>query len=138
MRDIASMYKPIQLIAPIAMTATVTGVGQLITPNEDTDAVAVVQLGAVAGTPDSFTAVVTIEASATLNGTYTVLSTFATATAGAQIGTKQVVLPIVSKPYVRAKVTIAFVNGTTPSFVCGVSLLVKQNTNTSSNQTALA
>lgn len=138
MRDIASLYKPYQLIAPIAMTATVTGSGVLVAPQEDSDAVAIANFGAVAGSPTSFTVIVTIEGSDTSGGTYSVLSTFATATAGAQIGTKQVIIPIASKTYVRAKVTIAFVGGTTPSFVCGVSLLVKQNINTSSNQTALA
>lgn len=137
MRKVSELYKVIQLATPILSTSTRTGVGQLFTPNELDDAMAIVNLGAVAGTPDSLTAVVTIEQSATLNGTYTVTDTFPTATAGAQVGSRGFKLDT-AKPYVRAVVTLAFVGGTTPSIANSVSILVKSSVNSSSIASTLA
>lgn len=137
MRNIASKVKTYQLIAPQDAPSTVTGTGLQFTPNELTDAVAVVSLGAVTGTPTSFTAIVTIEQSDTVNGTYSVSQTFATATAANQAGHKAVALDP-AKPFVRAKATLAFVGGTTPSVVVGVNILVAQNNNSDSNAVALA
>lgn len=139
MRDISSEYTPIQLLTPTLATATRTGTGQLFTPanSSDGDAVAIVHLGAVDGTPDTTSLIVTIEQSATLNGTYTVTKTFPTATAGAQIGSAQVKLDT-AKPYVRAVATIAFSGGSTPSIAVGVSLLVRQTVKKSGNVATLA
>ena len=137
MRKVSEMYKVVQLLTPILSTSTRTGVGQLFTPNELDDAMAIVNLGAVAGTPDTTSAIVTIEQSATLNGTYTVTDTFPAATAGAQIGSRGFKLDT-SKPYVRAVVTIAFAGGTTPSIANSVSLMVKTNVNSSSTPSTIA
>ena len=139
MRNIAEGVKPYQLIAPIAMTATVTGSGVAVTPGQEFDGVAIVNLGAVAGSPTTTSAIVTIEASATSGGTYTVLSTFVAATAGAQVGTKQVSFNgEVPYAFIRAKVTIVFSGGSTPSIVCGVTLLQRQTVKSASNLVALA
>lgn len=137
MRKISEAYKVIQLLTPALDTATRTGTGQLFTPNELDDAMAIVNVGAVAGTPDTTSLIVTIEQSATLNGTYTVTDTFPAATSGSQIGSRGFKLDT-SKPYVRAKATIAFAGGTTPSIANSVSILVKTNVNSSSTPSTLA
>ena len=124
-RTLNEEYRAIQLSAPAESASTVTGTGQLITPGELVDACAIVNVGAVSGTPDSFTAVVTIEQSATLNGTYAVKQTFTTITAGSQIAQKQVILDP-SLPYVRAKVTLAFTGGSTPKLFNSVALMLRK------------
>lgn len=136
--QIATMVKPYQLIAPQLLGAATThGTGKQITPGELKDGVAVVSIGAVAGTPDSFTVVVTIEESATLNGTYDTLATFDTATAANEIATKPIVFNP-AKPFVRATVVTAFVNGTSPTVAVGVNLLEQQVAESTSNEGALS
>lgn len=138
MRTIAESYKPFQLITPQLATATVTGSGVLMTPGEEFDAIALVSVGAIAGTPDTTSCIVTIEASATSGGTYAAIATFAAATSATQLGSKQVLLTPVSKPYVRAVATIAFTGGTTPSIAIAVDLLVRQTVKSTSVAVALA
>lgn len=139
MRSAAEKYKPYQLQAPIALTATTSGSGVQFTPGNDsgTDAVAIVSLGAIGGAPSTTSVVVTIEQSATSGGTYANRATFATATAGAEVSTLQLRLDP-AKPFVRATTTITFSGGTSPSIVTGVVILVKQNNNTVNNETALS
>lgn len=135
--NISAQIKPLQLIAPQAASATVTGTGVQFTPGEIADAVAIANIGATTGAPTSFTVIVTIEQSATQGGTYTVSQTFSTATGVNQIGSAQVLLDI-TKPWVRAKATIAFVGGASPTIVVGVILGVGQRTNSDSNMAVLA
>lgn len=133
------LFKPYQILIPAANAATVHGVGLNVIPGESPayDAIAIASLGAVTGTPDSFTVVITVEESATLNGTYDTLGTFATATGVGNCGT----LPIKinpAKPYVRATATIAFVNGTSPKIIVDCVLLVRENVASDTNATALS
>lgn len=137
MKTVAEQYKPVQLIAPQLATSTVTGTGVSVISGAEVDAVAVVNLGAIAGTPDTTSCIVTIEESATVNGTYTTNTTFATATAGSQIGTKQIVVNR-NKPFIRAKATLAFSGGTSPSIAVSCTLLVKQIVSSTASETALA
>ena len=139
MRSIAEIYKTLSLITPRLATATVTGTGINVTPQNDSiiEAVALVNIGAVAGTPDSVSCIVTIEQSATVNGTYTVSGTFPTATGATKIGSQQVKLDF-TKPFVRAVATIVFVGGITPSIALDVILLVRQNNGSISNVAALS
>ena len=139
MRNASEMYKPYQLITPQLAAATVTGTGVQFTPNNDSgaDAVAVVNIGAIAGAPSATSLIVTIEQSATVGGTYTVTGTFATATAASEVSTLPVKLDT-TKPFVRAKATIAFTSGTSPTIAVGVLILVKQNNNSANNATALS
>lgn len=139
MRNPVDLYKVYQLIAPQLATATVTGTGVQFTPGNDskTDAFAIVNTGAVAGTPTSFTVVFTIEQSATQGGTYTVTDTFATGTTASQRSARACTLDN-SKPWVRAKATIAFVDGTTPSVAISANIFVKQNNASTSNNSALS
>ena len=137
MRNLADIAKPVQLIAPISMTATVTGTGQSVIAGSQQDAVAIVSLGAVSGAPSATSVIVTIEESDAVGGTYTTNATFATATAGGQVGTKEITIKP-TKPFLRAVVTIAFTGGTTPAIVAGVDLLVRKIVATDSNEVALA
>ena len=139
MRTVADLYKPLQLIVPQAATATVTGSGVAFTPNNDplVDATAIVNIGATSGAPTSFTVVVTIEQSVTSGGTYTVTDTFVTATAASQNSIRGLKLDP-TKGFVRAKATIAFVGGTSPTIAIAVNILVRQNNGSATNATALA
>lgn len=139
MRSPIDMYKVYQLIKPQLATATVTGTGVQFTPNNDplVDAFALANVGSAAGTPDSFTVVYTIEQSATVGGTYTVTDTFATGTTATQSSARAFKLDS-SKPFVRAKATIAFVNGTTPSIAIACDIFVKQNNASTSNNSELS
>ena len=137
MKNIASTSKPYMILTPLAYASTTSGTGIKVTPGELYDAVAIALIGAVSGTPDSFTCVITVEESATVNGTYDTLATFATATAATEVSSVQVTINP-AKPYIRATATLAFVNGTSPKVNVGVALLVKQSTATDSNMTALS
>lgn len=139
MRSAAEMYKPLILIAPSLVASTTSGTGVTFEPNNDSlvEAVAIVHLGAVAGAPSATSVIVTIEQSLTSGGTYTTSGTFATATAGAQVSTKQVKLDP-TKPFVRATATISFTSGTSPTIATSVVLLVKQNNASANNATALS
>lgn len=135
----APLFKPYQILIPISRTATGSGVGVQVTPGENADyqAIAIASLGAVTGSPSSFTAVITVEESATVNGSYTTNTTFATATGTGNIGTLPVKINP-AKPFIRATATLAFVAGTTPAVIVDVVLLMKENVATDSNETTLA
>lgn len=136
--QIATMVKPYQLIAPQALAAATThGTGVQVTPGELKDGMATVNIGATSGTPDSFTVVVTIEESATLNGTYDTLVTFDTATGQNEVATKPITLNP-AKPFIRATVVTAFVNGTSPKVGVGVVLHQQEVDETASNEGALS
>lgn len=139
MRSPVDSYKVYQLIKPQLATATVTGTGVQFTPNNDakTDAFAVVNVGSTAGTPTSFTVVFTIEQSTAVGGTYTVTDTFATGATATQNSARACTLDS-AKPFVRAKATIAFVDGTTPSIAISANIFVKQNNASTSNNSALS
>lgn len=137
--NLAPLFKPYNILIPVAQTATAHGVGLNVIPGESPayDAIAIATLGAVTGAPDSFTVAITVEESATVGGTYDTIGTFVTATAGGEISTLPVTIKP-AKPFIRATATIAFVNGTTPAIPVDVVLLVRENVATDSNETALA
>lgn len=138
MRDVASSVNPFLILSGQALTATASGTGVNVTPSELFDAMAVAVIGVATGTPTSFTVVITIENSATVNGTYTTLATIpGTATVAGQTGSVQVkVNPL--KPFIRATATIVFVGGTSPAINVAVALLVRQSVSTDSNNDTLA
>ena len=138
MRNVAAYYKPVQLIAPQLATATVNGSAVHIAPNEEADAVAIVNVGAIAGAPDTTSLIVTILASATSGGSYDTIATFPAATGATQIGTKAVIINTAKYAYVKATATIAFTNGTTPSIAIGVSLLSLQTVASDNNNGVLS
>jgi len=132
-------YKPVQLLIPLPQAATAHGVAVNVVPGESPayDAIAIVSLGAVTGTPDSFSVIVTIEESATSGGTYDTLATFATATGTTNVASKPFTINP-AKPFIRATATIAFVNGTSPKIPVDVIALIHQSVATSTNEGALA
>lgn len=140
MRVIADKVKAYQLFAPLALASTTTSSAvQITTANmhPSGDAVAVVNVGAATGTPDSFTVVVTITASATSGGSYTALGAFTTNTAGSQI--EHLPVPIdPARPFLKATATIAFVNGTSPKIPVSVSILVRQSQESILNRETIA
>lgn len=120
-------------------SATASGTGLQVTPgqNADYDAVAVLDVGAATGTPTSYTLDVTVEESATVNGTYDTLATFGQVTADNQVAHLPVVINP-AKPFIRATATIAFTGGTSPTIPVSVVLLVRQNVNAVTNRETLA
>ena len=133
----APKFKAYQILIPAANAATVHGVGLQVTPGEQYDAIAVASLGAVTGTPDSFTCVITVEESATVNGSYDTLATFATGTGTTNVAHVPVTINP-AKPFIRATATLAFVNGTSPKLIVDVVLLVQQIDATDSNLEVLS
>lgn len=120
-RTLAEGYKAISLVRPQVATSTVTGTGVQIDSEYEDDALAIVNLGAASDT--DATCIVTIEGSDTLNGTYTVLTTFGTLTATSDNKLAAGAVNLRGYSFVRAKATIA---GTgTPSFAIDAVLLVK-------------
>ena len=136
--NLAPLFKTFQILAPKAQTATASGTGKNVIPGESPsyDAIAVVQNGAATGTPTSYTLVVTVEESATVNGTYDTLATFGTITADNQISHLPVKINP-AKPFIRATATIAFVGGTSPALLVDCALLVNENVASDSNEPAL-
>jgi hypothetical protein len=132
-------FKPVQLLIPIAHTATGSGVAVNVIPGESPayDAIAVVSLGAATGSPTSYTVDVTIEESATSGGTYDTIATFDTATGTKKVASKPFTINP-AKPYIRATATIAFVSGTSPAIPVDVVALIHESVATSSNEGALA
>jgi len=116
--------------------ATVSGTGLQVTPGEnpDFDAAVIVNVGAATGTPDSYTATITIEECATVGGSYTTNKALTVITAAGSVHTAIRVNP--AKPFIRATAVIAFVNGTSPKLPIAVDLLVKQTVASDSNATA--
>lgn len=133
MKDVASTYKPYQLIVPQLATATVTGSAVQITPGEEADAVAIINLGALTSN-GSVTLIVTISASLTSGGSYTTIATSATAAcAAAQIGSLRVKINTGIYAFVKATATFVFTSGTTPNVPIAVSLLVQETVASDAN-----
>lgn len=124
MHDVDQKYKAYSLIKPSTNTTTVTGTGVDVGSTNLDDAMAVLDVGTVSGTTPTLD--VTIQASGTVGGTYTTISTFGQVTASTKLGAVSVSLEglagSVDRRFVRAVGTIA---GTTPSFAFGVILLAR-------------
>lgn len=143
MKQLAPQFKAYNILPAKSQTATASGTGLQVTPGNSPayDAVAVVNVGAVTGAPATVSVIVTIEESATVGGTYTTNTTFATIATVVAAGGEISHLPVVinpAKPFVRATATIVFTSGTSPAINIGVSLLVKQSVSSDSNEAALA
>ena len=124
MNTIAQEYKAISVMKPAAVTATGASTGVSVKELLD-DAMAILDVGAVAGTNPTLDLV--IQSSDAVGGTYTTIATFGQVTAATKIGAVRVNLGgqnsgSVEQKFVRASYTIA---GTNPSFTISVILLVK-------------
>jgi len=143
MRTVAQDYKPLSLIGPqVSSGSTISGSGVAITPSEEGDGVAIVHVGAIVGSPTSWSVVVTIAASATSGGTYVTLATIgspslASTNAGPEIATAALDVNTGAYAYVKATAVVTFTGGTTPSLAIGVSLLQRQTVGSTSNVGAL-
>ena len=136
--NLAPKFKTYNVLIPKLQTATASGVGINVVPGSpELQAIAIASLGAATGAPSSYTVIITVEESATLNGTYDTLGTFATCTGAGNIAALPVLVSP-AKPFIRATATIAFVGGTSPAVPVGVVLLVPQNVNTDSNLSVLS
>lgn len=143
MKQLAPQFKAYNILPAKAQTATASGTGLQITPGNSPayDAVAIANVGAVTGAPSVVSVIITVEASATVGGTYSTIGTFATIATVVAAGGEVSHIPVTldpSKPFVRATATISFTTGTSPAINVGVTLLVKQNVSSDSNLAALA
>lgn len=144
MRTGALDYKPYTLINPqVSAAATINGSAQAITPGEEGDAIAVVQIGTVQGSPTSWSAVITILGSATSGGTYDTLATIgsvslASTTTTGEIATAPVNVNTGKYAFIKSTAVITFTAGTTPSLSIGVALLQRQTVGSTSALGALA
>ena len=142
MKQRAPQVKAYTILAPKAQTATASGVGLQVTPGNSPsyDAIAVVSAGIVTGAPSAVSVVITIEECATVGGSYTTNTTFATIATVLAAGITSH-LPITinpAKPFLRATATITLTGGSSPAIPLSVVLLVKQNVSSDSNEVALA
>lgn len=138
MENLAPLFKSYGILLPKAQTATASGTGKNVVPGESPsyDAIAVVANGAATGSPTSYTLAVTVEESATVNGTYDTIGTFTTITGDNQVSHLPVTINP-AKPFIRATATIAFVGGTSPAVLVGCTLLVRENVASDSNEPTL-
>lgn len=137
MEQIAPSVKSYNLYpAYLGGAATVSGTGQQVSPggSPSYDAVAIVNVGAATGTPDSYTATITIEECATVGGSYTTNKALTVITAAGIAHAPIRINP--AKPFLRATVVLAFVNGTSPKLPVAVDLLVRQVVAQDSNAAA--
>lgn len=142
-KNIAAEYKPFILFSPqtTAATAGLASSAVAITPGEEQDAVAVIQVGTIVGNPTSTTVSVTIAGSATSGGSYTTISTSATANVAVgtgQITTLRVIVNTGLYAFIKATAVVGFTGGTTPAVSLSGALLIKQTIATDSNQSAFA
>lgn len=132
MQTLAHNYKAFSLIRPQTLTTGTSGTGVDL-KEYNSDAVAVVDLGAASGT--SATCTVTIQGSND-NSNWTTLTTFGTLTDTSDNKLACGRVDFSAYRYVRADVAIG---GTTPSFTVGVTLLARANIGKSSiNSTTAA
>lgn len=124
MRYTFESVKAVTTVAPISATA-----GAITGTTVDTrgfgDGMAVISVGATSGTPDSFTVAAKLQESAD-DSTWSDISGATITTVTAANKTAEIKIELgskaASKRYVRAVVTPAFVNGTTPKV--GVSAVI--------------
>lgn len=143
MKQLAPQVKAYNILPAKAQTATASGTGLQVTPGNSPagDAIAIANIGAVTGAPSTVSCIITVEESATVGGTYDTLATFATIATVVAAGGEISHLPVTinpAKPFIRATATISFSGGTSPAINVGVSLLVKQNVSSDSNEAALS
>lgn len=138
MRNIAPEYRAIQLINPgLLLAGTSTGGTFALTPNDESDSMAIVSIGAVLGSPTGQTVAVTISASATQDGSYTTIRTFPVATQANQIGTSGIKINTGLYAWVKASALVGFTGGTNPSINVGVTLLQQQTIASDTNKSVL-
>ena len=142
MKQLAPQFKAYAIQPAKALTATASSTGVQVTPGNSPsyDAVIVANIGAVTGAPSAVSCALVVEESATSGGTYTTntaFATIATVVAASEVSH----LPITinpAKPFVRVTATISFTGGTSPTIPVAVTLLVKQNVASDSNESALS
>lgn len=120
--DIGSQIKNVVGKVPTAQTAaTVNGTGvSRMTPGGGVgyeSCVVSTHLGASAGTPDSFTVIVTLEDSDAVGGTYATYSTALTTLTAINTSTTKSFDLRGAKEFVRVATVAAFVGGSTPSIL---------------------